>query len=231
MVHHPLEGRRELPIHSFDLPAMSRLYGTGPLFIFDPQNRSNEPVPGHHDNALLSWPIYPKFLRDLFIRAFTDGLRNSDHGRVREGEWRAAMIRLRDSILHCRQCGTENFYDGSVLTMSGTGAGNCWSCKAPIQLPYRIRIGRGTVMLNHDTQLFPHHVDEQKPNDFSRPVAEVAAHPANPRVWGPKNVSEQKWSFASAIDPTPMEVCPGRTVRLDSGLRINFGKLEGEVRL
>jgi hypothetical protein len=28
-----------------------------------------------------------------------------------------------------------------------------------------------------------------------------------------------------------VEVLPGRTVRLASGVRINFGKLEGEVRI
>ena len=36
MVHHPLEGKQELAIKCLDLPAMNRLYGTDPLFIFDP---------------------------------------------------------------------------------------------------------------------------------------------------------------------------------------------------
>jgi len=231
MVHHPLEGRRELAIHSFDLPAMTRLYGTDPLFIFDPADRSNEPVPGHHDNALLSWPIYPQFLRELFTRSFTEGLRNSEHGRVREGEWRAAMIRLRDSILYCSACGTENFYDADALRARAGDPGGCWACGAPIQLPYRLRIGRSTVMLNHDTRLFPHHVDEQTPNDFSSPIAEITVHPEHPGVWGLKNLSAEKWCFSKPGDPTPLEVLPGRAMRLDSGVRINFGKLEGEVRV
>jgi DNA-binding helix-hairpin-helix protein with protein kinase domain len=231
VVHHPLEGRRELAIHSFDLPAMIKLYGTQPLFIFDPEDRSNEPVEGHHDNAILSWPIYPRFLRDLFTKAFTEGLWNCDHGRVREGEWRSAMIRLRDSILYCKRCGTENFYDGDVLRASRGEPGACWSCGARIQLPYRLRIGRATVMLNHDTRLFPHHIDEQRPNDFSRPVAEMTAHPDHPENWGLKNLAEEKWSFSKLGDPSPMAVPPGRTVRIEPGVRINFGKLEGEVRI
>jgi serine/threonine protein kinase len=80
MVHHPLEGRRELAIHSFDLPAMTKLYGKEPLFIFDPDDRSNEPVRGYHDNALDSWPIYPQFIRDLFIKAFKRGVQDPNHG-------------------------------------------------------------------------------------------------------------------------------------------------------
>src|SRR5262245_53473833 len=36
MMHHPLEGKKELAIKCLDLPAMKKLYGTEPLFIFDP---------------------------------------------------------------------------------------------------------------------------------------------------------------------------------------------------
>jgi eukaryotic-like serine/threonine-protein kinase len=231
LVHHPLEGRRELAIHSFDLPAMTKLYGTRPLFIFDPVDQSNAPVPGHHDNAILSWPIYPRFLRELFTRAFTDGVHDPDHGRVREGEWRAAMIRLRDSILYCSHCGTENFYDVDALRESGGAAPNCWACHAAVRFPYRLRVGRAMVMLNHDTCLFPHHVDEQRANDFSRPIAEIATHPQHPDVWGLKNLTDEKWSFCNGGDPHLGEVLPGRTLRLESGMRINFGKLEGEIRI
>ena len=90
MNHHPLEGAKEAAIRCFDLPAMTKLYGTEPLFIFDPYDGSNRPMPGFHDNALAFWPIYPEFLHKLFTRAFTDGLRDPANGRVRESEWRAA---------------------------------------------------------------------------------------------------------------------------------------------
>src|SRR3954452_6732203 len=43
-VHHPLEGAREAAIRCLDLPAMTRLYGTEPLFIFDPRDASNRAV-------------------------------------------------------------------------------------------------------------------------------------------------------------------------------------------
>jgi hypothetical protein len=170
-------------------------------------------------------------LRDLFTRAFTTGLHDSEHGRVREGEWRAAMIRLRDSILYCPACGAENFYDGDALRESGGALPGCWACQEIVPLPYRLRLGRSLVMLNHDTRLFSHHVDEQRANDFSRPVAEMARHPQHPEVWGLKNLSEETWSYCSGADPRPSEVLPGRIVRLENGMRINFGKLEGEVRI
>jgi eukaryotic-like serine/threonine-protein kinase len=225
-VHHPLEGKRELAIHSFDLPAMTRLYGLEPLFIFHPTDESNRAVRGYHDNAIDSWPIYPRFLRDLFTKAFTQGIVDPSHGRVREGEWRSAMIRLRDSIVYCQQCGIENFHEGSPQVPA-----ICWSCRSALHRPMVIRTPRALVVLNHDTQLYPHHVDEQRPYDFSSPVASVSRHPQNPAIWGLKNLSSSPWSFQTASDVTPVPVPPGRSVTLASGTRINFGKSEGEVRL
>ena len=229
-IHHPLEGRRELAIHSFDLPAMTQLYGLEPVFIFDPTDDSNRPVRGYHDNALDFWPLYPRFLRDLFTRAFTAGIHDPAHGRVREGEWRAAMIRLRDSILYCQECGTENFYDRDFLQYSPEDIPLCWNCSRGIKIPFRIRTPRAIVVLNHDSQLYPHHIDDHRPYDFTAPIAEVSRHPVNPALWGLKNLSAETWSFQTAGDVNPVTVPPGRSLPLANGTRVNFGKCEAELR-
>lgn len=228
MNHHPLEGAREAAIHCLDLPAMMRLYGTNPLFIFDPDDPSNRPVPGYHDNALALWPVYPQFIKDLFIRAFTDGIRDPEHGRVRESEWRAALVHLRDSIVYCPGCGAQNFYDPARLRSQGD-PGLCWSCGAGLKLPPRIRLGRDVVMLNYDSQLFPHHVDERRRYDFSSPVARVVQHPDDPRIWGMKNVSQEKWVITDR-DNSVKDVFPGQAVTLSPGIRIHFGQSEGAIR-
>jgi len=230
MVHHPLEGQKELEIKCFDLPAMTKLYGLEPVFIFDPDDDSNRPVRGYHDNALEFWPIYPQFLHDLFTKAFTDGIRDSQNGRVRESEWRATMVRLRDSIVYCANCGLENFYDVKVPGDSGGKPGSCWSCGRAIHLPPRIRIGKNVVMLNHDTWLFPHHVDDQKMYDFSQPVAAVTRHPKDPSIWGLKNLSDEKW-VATTANGTMKDVETERSVQLAVGTRINFGRKEGEISM
>ena len=92
---------------------MKKLYGTEPLFIFDPADDSNAPDPQYQRNALAFWNVYPGFLRDVFTRAFTDGIADPQHGRVRESNWRAVMVRLRDSIVYCTHCNAENFHDVS----------------------------------------------------------------------------------------------------------------------
>lgn len=227
MVHHPLEGKRETAIKCLDLPAMNRLYGTDPLFIFDPHDDSNRPVPGYHDNALAFWPIYPQFLRDLFTRAFTVGL-HDPHARVRESEWRSAMVQLRDAIFYCARCGAENFYDGEMLRTAGK-LSPCWACASELLLPPRIRIGKQLIMLNHDTRLYPHHVDDTRLYDFGTPIAEIVQNPKDPRIWGLKNLSTEKWVITRP-DASTQDVEPGRSVTLQGGIRINFGAKEGEIR-
>ncbi len=228
--HHPLEGAREAEIRCFDLPAMTRLYGTDPIFIFDPNDDRNRPIAGYHDNALAFWPIYPAFLRTLFVRAFSDGLRDPVHGRVRESEWRAALVRLRDAIFYCTHCGSENFYDVEGLQQTADPTQRqCWSCREPHRLPPRIRLGRAVVMLNHDTQLYAHHLDENKQYNFTQPLAQIVQHPRTPEIWGLRNLSGQKW-VSHDRNGSMHEVQPGQTATLAADLRINFGQREGEVR-
>ena len=79
MLHHPLEGKREASIKCMDVSAMNLLYGSNPVFIFDPEDKSNEALSGYHDNALAYWKVYPKFFKDLFVEAFTKG---DSHGSL-----------------------------------------------------------------------------------------------------------------------------------------------------
>jgi len=226
MMHHPLEGRREHDIRCFDLPAMKKLYGDEALFIWDPQDEANRPVTGYQDNAIIYWQIYPKFLKDLFTKAFTDGLRDPKNGRVRESEWRKAFIRLRDSIVYCPQCGAEVFYEAERLQQGA--AHICWSCNHAVPLPPRIRIEQSVVMLNHDTKLYPHHLGDT--NNFAQPVLEVVRNPQDPSVWGLKNLTTDRWQSTRA-DGVTVDVEPGRSVTLSLGTKIHFGKAEGEIRV
>ena len=227
VMHHPLEGEKEASIKCLDLPAMNKLYGTEPVFIFDPVDTSNTPKRGYHDNAIELWPLYPEFLKGLFTRSFTNGITDPNSGRVRESEWRAAMVRLRDSIIYCT-CGLECFYDLDAIKKSGGNPGKCWSCNKELRFPPRIRIGGNIVMLNHDTELFPHHVDGEKMYDFSKPIAKVIQNPKNPSIWGLKNLSQDKW-VSTNTENKINDVEPGKAVTLAVGTKINFGKIEGEI--
>ena len=226
LVNHPLEGARESRIRCMDLPAMNRLYGEQPLFIFDPDDADNAPDPAVHRNALVYWALYPGFLRDLFTQAFTVGLADPD-ARVQESVWRQALCQLRDGIFYCAACGAESFYDHAALAASGGRLPACWSCHAALRLPPRIRIGSRLVMLNHDSRLFQHHLEGDY--DFETEVAAVTRNPADPRIWGLENRTASRWRVTPATGEV-MQVDPGRSLRLQSGVRVDFGRVEGQLR-
>jgi hypothetical protein len=131
--------------------------------------------------------------------------------------------------MYCPHCGAENFYDVDVLAAGGTLA-PCWSCSKEVPTPPRIRIDKQIIMLNHDTKLFPHHVDSEQLYTFSQPIAEISRHPNDPNIWGLKNLSGDKWVSTTA-EGAVKDVEPGRSVTLGRGTKINFGKSEGEIRI
>jgi eukaryotic-like serine/threonine-protein kinase len=227
MVHHPLLGRRELDEPSLDSAALFRLYAESPTFIFDPTDRSNEPVAGYHDNALVFWRLYPNFLQRLFLTAFTEGLRDPLHGRVRETEWRIAMVRLRDAIIGCPRCGAQCFYDDALGAVP-----DCWGCGEGVVARYRMQVVDGVaagalVVLDKDTVLYPHHLGERR-YDFSREVAGVVRHPADPSLWGLQNRSASTWTATVPAMP-PREVPPGRSIALAPNTRLDFGTARATI--
>jgi hypothetical protein len=66
--------------------------------------------------------------------------------------------------------------------------------------------------------------------DFSQPMAEVTQHPNDPSIWGLKNLSDEKW-VVTTEDGTVTDVQPGRSFRLAVGVRVNFGKKQGKIRV
>jgi DNA-binding helix-hairpin-helix protein with protein kinase domain len=222
---HPLLGRKEFECQVMDGPAEDRLFGSEATFIFDPTNESNRPVPDYHSNALLLWPIYPAFLRSLFIRAFTDGIRDPRHGRVLETEWRTALVRLRDCIRHCPHCGTENFHDSD-----STQGEYCWSpsCRHALPQPMRVKIGDNLIVVDDHAAIFPHHVDAQHRFDFSTAVASFVRHPERPDLVGLRNAGE-KALLAKLPDGRERPVGPKQTVELQRGMQISFGAVQAIV--
>jgi len=220
MIHHPLLGRREQEVACLDAAGLDRLLVEQPTFIFDPQDASNRPIRGEHDNALAFWPLYPQFIRDLFTRAFTTGLTDTAHGRVTEGEWRAAMVRLRDATFRCRSCGQENFFDSVGLRCCNP------RCGKDLPAPARLLLGDSMIVLGEGARLFPHHLSGRR-YDFGNALAEVREHPQFDAV-GLTNLSGLSW-VASSPGGEPQEVPPLSSVHVLPGLRIDFGTVTGTV--
>lgn len=227
---HPfLDGKRANKIHALDAPARRMLLGREPVFIFDPNDDSNRPDPAIQGLVINNWRLYPAFIHDLFSQAFGEGIRDPANGRVRESVWREALERLRDELFYC-SCGAENFYiaeEPLANVRSDFRPGRCWSCGKDLRLPPRLQLRDAVVMLNYDSTLYSHHI--KGTHDFTAPIAEMREHPERKGVWGLRNLSKVEWMIRTQ-DGKMERVPPGRSVTLRSGVKINFGSAEGEIK-
>jgi DNA-binding helix-hairpin-helix protein with protein kinase domain len=220
---HPLDGEREAGIRCLDVPALEKLYGFQPLYIFDPKDSSNRPKPGIHDNPIAFQALYPAAIQELFLRSFTEGLHYPTK-RVRESEWRKAFSSALDSLLTCAACHAENFH---APASTGQSAGRCWSCKKALPLPPRIRIGTNVVVLSRQTLLCGHHIGAGQDDEL--PIADVSQNPATPGLFGLRNLGTAAWTLTRP-DGSVVDVPPGRSVPIVPGNTINFGPVSGEIR-
>ena len=103
----PMEGEKVVKDICLTESSELKHYGQNAVFVFDPQDSSNRPVRGIHDNVIKFWRIYPDYIKDAFIRSFTAGILEPNK-RIIENEWQKLFIRLRAEIIQCG-CGRTNF--------------------------------------------------------------------------------------------------------------------------
>jgi len=220
MINHPLEGKAETEIKCMDLYAMTKLYGTNPVFIFDPENKNNRPVKGYHDNALIYWSIYPMKIRELFTSSFTIGL-STPGRRITETQWADAFINLIFGIMYC-SCGAEVFYDDDIIKSEADIS--CWNCHKTIKIPPSIVIGKSRVLLMEGVNLYEHHI--KGTYDISKVMGKVVQNPNNSNLWGIRNEGMENWTYIKT-DGTNIPVPPGKTAAIANNAKINFGQQTG----
>lgn len=110
---HPYDGVQRL---SGQLtPALQeKIYGTEPVFIFHPTDKSNRPDPEVDKNPIKIWPLLPSFIQKCFIETFTKGMPKvgrelkeielERQERTSEVEWKKALYLWLESMVTCPHC-------------------------------------------------------------------------------------------------------------------------------
>jgi DNA-binding helix-hairpin-helix protein with protein kinase domain len=216
MAGHPLDGRRADQYVPFDDDARVDLFGRRPVFVFHPTDRSNALDLSLQEVTQTLWDLHPKFLQDRFVDAFTIGLSDPD-ARVGESTWRKTMVRLAANVCYCGTCGSEVFADGPTT---------CWNCQNAVQRPPKLVVGQLDVMMNHDTVVRSYQIDQNY--DRADPVAEVSQNPARPEQWGLRNLTQVPWHVEHPTGGS-REVQPGRSIAIDRGVTIDFGRVVAKI--
>lgn len=220
--NHPMHGKNHSSLLFFEVEQMMKLYGENPVFIFDLDNDENRPDNPEVDEqriANILWAVYPDYIKNLMITSFTKGLRNP-HSRVREITWRRALMKLRDSIVRCPRCNTENFFNpsnGSECT--------CWHCSHSIQAPPMMQItGPGftrLVMLNEGGIIYRGHLDNYY--DLRKKIGKIEKRTDICKIFGLTNLSSTPWNYQindGDLKTTP----PERGVCITDKIKIHFSK-------
>ena len=105
------------------------LFGHDAVFIMDPQDDTNRPVPGLHTNVIRRWGLFPKSMEDLFVQAFCKRSILYPEKRVIDREWMTCMVQLRSMLGNCPICGEETFIEPDLSTQK------CIDCEEPISKP------------------------------------------------------------------------------------------------
>lgn len=209
-INHPLEGKRSTP------PCMTkelerRYYGEEPVFVYDPNDDRNRPVPGTDRNLKLFWPAYPGYLRELFERAFSSEVMMKKAPRVLEKEWLDAFIRFKSSIVTCPHCKGETF-------IVQQGENECIECKKKIIASNAIQFSMVTVPLYPKSKIMLWQVDAFQ-NDVETVLGEVVANPSDPNMFGIKNTSNISWKI-NLPNGTQKPLAPGAVVPIKTDFTI-----------
>lgn len=191
--NHPLAGQRD---NDGDDPDgnVKKLYCTNSIFIFDPKDTSNRPKPGIHVNAPKFWPIFPPFIRDLFVQAFDKSLMKEDgsgrQDRIIEKEWLKQLVRLRESIVICPHCHEETFYNLKSQERP------CMNCGKTVKRPHVLNVKDRLIPLQPGSAIYLYEIDSSK--DFTvelikEPIGTVEQNKKFANVTGLRNNSDFAW--------------------------------------
>lgn len=211
-LNHPLEGKKNLKPASTDM--MEKLYGSEPLFMMDPDDDSNGPHPVVNKNSLAVWPCLPDYMKEIFMKAFSQKACQKPSARPREVEWLNVLTRFRSEIVAC-QCGKNE-----VFTQQGEPC-NCEKCGRKVDIRYKLVLSGYSIPAIKDSRIFRCQLGVCDEKDALEPVAQVVEKKDSGAL-GIRNKSGKRWD-ATTTKGTARKVEPDEVIPLKGGIKFNVG--------
>jgi hypothetical protein len=94
---------------------------------------------------------------------------------------------------------------------------------------FSLRLSSGkTVALTDGVRVGTSDIPALQPSGAGATIAEVVRNPNDPNILGLKNLSRATWTVTLA-NGRGMQVDPNKSVRLETGAKIVFGSMQGEI--
>lgn len=177
----PYEGERLKNYDIIDEKAEYELYGSNPVFVYHKTDKSNRPIRGYHTAVIKRWANIPLYIKEAFHRTFVDGLPDRENSRTTEIEWLRLLMRYRDELIICPNCGYEFIYGfGEKVVVNA-----CPNCGKPKKEVCVLELGKHRIVLDLKKKITAAHLDKYSA-EYNRAVAVVIANKNNPLLWGIK---------------------------------------------
>ena len=208
----PFEGKLFAQCDCMTEDLEKELFGHKAVFIMDPSDDSNRPVPGLHTNVIRRWGLFPQSFENLFVRAFCKQAILFPEKRVIDREWINYMIQLRSMLCKCPHCGEETFIEPDVSDQY------CIDCDMPLKKPMVLKIDQYRVPLFEGQKIY--NIQLPIDGDINAVVGEVITNAATGKL-GIKNYSTFTWQ---AIDPVGSvhNVTPESGMPIKNEMKIKF---------
>ena len=211
--NHPFEGAKVLACPCMTESFEKKFYGDEAVFVYDNADHSNLPVRGVHGNLIRRWPVFPKLLKDTFIREFSQEYLHSPQKRLLEQEWEKIIERIRDYLIFCPKCLEETFIDPDAPD------NKCMSCGQPIPLTQKLKIGSRTLALTNGTEIF---IDRDN-------IPDGRVHTAPDGIHWIENISPATWMVETTHGKL-RPVAPKEKFPAKPGIQVAFAQsLKGEI--
>lgn len=218
--NHPLEGSRVASVPCMTNSAEQILYGSDPVFIYDPNRTDNRPVPALHRNVISRWGFYPEGIKQAFIKAFSGECCKNPNYRSPENEWIKVLVQFRSQIVKC-SCGNETFLDLS------SGANKCLWCGKQIPAPLILSVKNQMIPLIPEQNIYESQTSDNA-DAFSVVSGVVVKNANNPNLWGISNRSSATWSVVLP-DGRSVVVPGGKGFPIYKGVKITFNNVQAEI--
>lgn len=216
-LNHPLEGKRWLvPCMTDDIA--EKLYGSEPLFLYDPDNKENAPVKNIHVNVMKRWGFMPDYLKEEFLAAFSQQALKDKNRRPRELDWLKVLVRFRSDIVRC-SCGNEVFIQNAATT-------KCDSCGKPVEVRNTIKLPSYSITAAKGSRVYRCQLGTCNADDALNPVALVVAKPDG--TLGVRNMTQ---NILNALTPSgkSKQVQPQEVIPFKAGIKIEVFEKEIEL--
>lgn len=219
-IDHPLQGKTMEKIPCLTSKAIEYLFGTNPVFIFDPVNKENRATREFSPNALARWGEAPGFIREAFIRAFSHECQINPQSRILESQWIKLLTRWRAYLNICPNCQKETYIEPTDL-------GKCKVCGEKrailwMQIDHKEYIPLVAGQIIYESQI-------GKEGHFTE-VAKIVPAKGSNNVLGIRNLSDMDWCVL--FGDKKETVTTGKAFKLCDSMSIKFSNIkEVKIRL